>query len=264
MISYDVTALFTSIPVDKALRVIENKLRNDHTLPQRCELNIKQIISLLAFCLNTTYFTFENNIYKQKHGATMGSSVSPVVANLYMEDFEEKAISSAPRPPHVWLRYVDDTFVVIHEYDIDSFTAHINAQDEHIKFTMERDVEGKLPFLDTEVVLNEDATINTRVYRKPTHTDQYLNWSSNHHLEHKRSVVRTLFQRADSLISTEEDRAEEIEHVKQALGANGYQKWIFNLPQKSKKQPSEIPTNFRNKRVPPIGLPYTKGLSENL
>ena len=77
-------------------------------------------------------------------------------------------------------------------------------------------------------------------------------------------MVSTLFHRADSLISTEEDRAEEIEHVKQALGANGYQKWIFNLPQKSKKQPSEIPTNFRNKRVPPIGLPYTKGLSENL
>ena len=79
-----------------------------------------------------------------------------------------------------------------------------------------------------------------------------------------RSVVKTLFQRADSLISTKEDREEEIHHVKQALGANGYQKWIFNLPQKTRKQPSEIPSNTRNKRIPPIGLPYVKGLSENL
>ena len=168
MISYDVTALFTSIPVDKALIVIKKKLKEDQTLPQRCQLNVEQILELLSFCLNTTYFTFEGQLYKQKHGAAMGSSVSPVVANLYMEDFEERAIASAPRPPHVWLRYVDDTFVVIHEYDIDSFTTHINSQDPHSKFTMERDVEGKLPFLDTEVILQEDATVRTKVYLKPT------------------------------------------------------------------------------------------------
>ena len=112
----------------------------------------------------------------------MGTSVSPVIANLYMEEFEENALATAPRPPSLWLRYVDDMFVVIHEYDVESFTNHINSIDPHIKFTIEPEKDSHLPFLDTEIILNEDATTDTRVYRKPTHTDQYLNWSSNHPL----------------------------------------------------------------------------------
>ena len=84
-------------------------------------------------------------------------------------------VASAPCPPHLWLRYVDDTFVVLHKYDIESFTTNINSLDPNIKFTIDLEKVGSIPFLDTEIILNDDATINTRVYRKPTHTDQYLN-----------------------------------------------------------------------------------------
>ena len=263
MVSYDVTALFTSIPVDKAIKIIEERLKSDPTLPQRCELKIDQVLTLLSFCLTTTYFIYNKQFFKQKHGAAMGSSVSPVVANLYMEDFEEKALASAPNPPYVWMRYVDDTFVVIHEYNIEEFTAHINSIDPNIQFTIDPEKNGSIPFLDTEILLNDDASINTKVYRKPTHTDQYLNWSSNHHLEHKRSVVRTLIQRAESIPSTDEFKREEMEHIKIALAANGYKPWMIKIPKKKekKKNPSEkVPGN----RLPPIALPYIKGLSENL
>ena len=128
LVSYDVSALFTSVPVDQALTIIREKLQ------QRCQLDVEQVIELLGLCLNTTYFV-HNKFYQQTHGAAMGSPVSPIVCNLYMENFEKIALSSAPSPPSMWLRYVDDTFVKIHEYDVDGFTAHINSIDSNIQFT---------------------------------------------------------------------------------------------------------------------------------
>ena len=262
MISYDVSALFTSIPTKKAVDVIRNKIKEDHEFQIRSELSSEQILQLLEFCLDTTYFKINNRFYQQTHGAAMGSPVSPIVANLYMENFEINAIRLAERKPHVWLRYVDDTFVILHEYDTENFTKHINSLDSDIKFTVEEESDGKLPFLDTLVILNSDGSLKTQVYRKKTHTDQYLNWDSNHHLEHKRSVVRTLLHRAECIVSAEEDRKEEITHVKQALRANGYKEWSLKLPNK-KHTPEKNKTKKRTS-TRPVGLPYIKGTSEKL
>ena len=148
--SYDVSALFTSVPVDPALNIIKDLLVKDHTLKERTVMEVSDIILLLEFCLENTYFSFQDQFYEQVEGAAMGSLVSPIVANLYIEYLEQKALSSAPNPPRFWCRYVDDTFVIHKEVNKQGFLQHINSVDPAIKFTVEDNKEdGSIPFLDT-------------------------------------------------------------------------------------------------------------------
>ena len=128
LVSYDVTALFTSVPTDESITIIHDLLCNDNTLSQRNKLTARNIADLLEICLKTTYFVYKGTFYEQVEGIAMGSPVSPIVANLFMEHFENKAIESAPNPPHFWGRYVDDTMVVIQKDHIGEFTSHINNQ----------------------------------------------------------------------------------------------------------------------------------------
>ena len=96
--SYDVTDLFTSVPIEQALGIIKDLLEQDNTLKARTVLPVKDIILLLDFCLHNTYFSFQGQFYEQVKGAAMGSLVSPIVANLCMECFEQKTLSIASHP----------------------------------------------------------------------------------------------------------------------------------------------------------------------
>ena len=96
--SYDVTALFTSIPVPSALDIIKKKLEQDAELPNRTIMSADNILELLGFCLNNTYFVFQET-YEQTKGAAMGSPISPIIANIFMEAFENRAITTALHPP---------------------------------------------------------------------------------------------------------------------------------------------------------------------
>ena len=97
--SYDVSALFTSVLIDPALTIIKDLLEKDTTLKERTVMEVSDIILLLEFCLKNTYFSFQDQFYEWVEGAAMGSPVSPIVANLYMEYLEQKALSTAPHSP---------------------------------------------------------------------------------------------------------------------------------------------------------------------
>ena len=97
--SYDVSALFTSVPIDPALKIIKDLLVKDPTLKDRTVIGIDDIILLLEFCLKNTYFSFQGQFFEQVEGEAMDSPVGPIVANLYMEFLEQKALCTAPDPP---------------------------------------------------------------------------------------------------------------------------------------------------------------------
>ena len=92
------SALFTLVLKDPALKIIKDLLAKDPTLKDRTVIDVDDIILLLEFCLKNTYFSFQDQFFEQIEGAAIGSPVSPIVANLYMEYLQQKALSTTPTP----------------------------------------------------------------------------------------------------------------------------------------------------------------------
>ena len=157
----------------------------------------------------------------------MGFQVSTIVANLYMDYFEQKALSTAPTP-RLWQRYVDDTFVIQKEVNKQDFLQHINSVDPAIQFAVENNKDDHaIPFLDTIVTPEADGSLSITVYRKPTHTDQYLQWDSHHHLSTNFRLINTLTHRAKTVCSNPELLCKEMDHLRKALTQSKYHKVGF-------------------------------------
>ena len=144
-----------------------------------------------------------------------------------------KSPKYCPTPPRFWCRYVDDTYVIHKEANKEGFLQHINSVDPAIRFTVEDNKEdGSIPFLDTIVKPEVDGSLSITVYRKPTHTDQYLQWDSHHHLSAKFSVIQTLSHRASTMCSNPELLQKEKEHLRKALTKCKYPKWALDKVEK--------------------------------
>ena len=269
--SYYVHSLFTSIPIDPAITIIRKHLEQDKDLHQRTNMTVNHICCLLEFCLKNTYFQYKGKCYEQTEGAAMGSPNSPIVANLFMEDFEVQAIMTSPSPPVLWKRFVDDTFTIIQNQHKDSFLEHLNTINPSIKFTSEETrPDGAMPFLDILITPMDDGILETSVYKKPTPTDLYLQWDSHHTIPSKYSVVGTLYHRAKTICSNQEMLLKE-EHHFQALKKCKYPTWALNRVKMRCQNPSNKRRNNNNsqqnnniKRNLYMVVPYYQGLSESI
>ena len=114
-----------------------------------------------------------------------------------------------------------------------------------------------MPFLDVLLHHNNNGTVFTSVYRKPTHTDKYLNFDSHHPLMHKVVVVRTLVSKANALCSTSLSTQTEPNHIFSALAKNQYPQGVlqrFSKPQSKMVSETQYKTS--------VTLPYVRGVSE--
>ena len=185
MMSLDVTALFTNVPLDFVLDKLKEKELEGLFSPV---IPIDQFLALIRLCVSSTVFTFNGEGYQQKFGVAMGSPLSPILANLCMEFVESDLISNCPPEikPHIWLRYVDDVFVIYKKDDIcfDRFVEYVNNIIPSIKFTVEYESNNSLPFLDV-IVYHDSMTHNFSfsVYRKPTNSEMYIHFF--HTIVHK-------------------------------------------------------------------------------
>ena len=233
-------------------------------------MSINNILELLEFCPCNTYFLLQGQFYEQTQGAAMGSPVSPIVAKIYMEFFEDWALTSAMYAPRLWKRYVDDTFVILQQSHSEELLQHINSVDPSIQFTTEEaKQDGSMPFLVTLVTSQDDGTLTTSVYRKPTHTDLYLQWDSHHNLASKYSVINTLICKAKAVCSKSKLLEEEMKHLHEVLQQCKYPKWAINKVLKQQEHRRTINrrvkgrNNSQTQKRCHIMVLYTKGLCES-
>ena len=153
---------------------------------------------------------------------------SPLVPSLPTWKSSKSRPLALPNTPHLWIRYVNDTFVIQEAIHSQQPLEHINTQDPHIQSTVEEpDQEGSLPFLDTLVSPGPIKSLITSVYRKPTHTDQYLHWDSNHFIMAKHSVFNTLVHRAKVFSTNQQTLHKELEHIRKTLQACIFLQWAL-------------------------------------
>ena len=171
LVSFDVKALFTSIPQDLALKCVEKVLNNNKDLHFSTSLSVSNIMKLIGLCLKSTYFSSNSVIYRQIKGTPMGSPISVVIAEIVLLHIEDIAIPNIHDSIYFWYHYVDDVFTCIKNDDINNTLDCINSIDSNIQFTVEREENSTISFLDLKICRNVDGTLCFSIFRKPTHTD---------------------------------------------------------------------------------------------
>ncbi len=146
---------------------------------------------------------------------------------------------------------------------------HLNSIDHtgNIKFTHEEEIDRFIAFLDLKIHHTVEGGIKINIYRKRTHTDQYLLWTSEHPTAHKMSVVRTLYERA-GLITDPKDRAQEEQHIQNALKTCQYPQWEIQKGAQQVKEKEDTKTKKKKHKEHKgesrgaVTLPYIRGVTE--
>ena len=259
MISLDVTALFTNVPLDFVLDNLSKKEEEGIFVPP---IPIHSFLELIKLCVGSTVFTFDGHGFKQKFGVAMGSPLSPVLANLCMEFLESEYILNCSDNirPLLWYRYVDDVFIIYQKDDecFDNFLNFVNNLIPSIKFTVENEVDNKLPFLDVLVHHNPVThAFSFKVYRKPTNAEMYIHFFSYHSQQVKSNIIVNMVIRALRIC----DPCyidEEFTHIYNVFHSLGYPKYFidkaFSRARRSFYNPSINKSDTHNRNF--LTLPF--------
>lgn len=258
--SFDVVSLFPSIPVDLALKIIEDRW-NEITI--HTDMSKSLFLNILKFCIkDNRYFKYDGKIYAQKKGLPMGSPASPIVADIVMEKLLDTCIGNLTKKPKILTKYVDDLFSIVPECEIELIMNGLNSFHRNIKFTMEKEIDSRLPYLDT-LVIRDNNRLKIDWFQKPTASGRIINFFSKHP---KRVIVNTannLIKRVLN-ISDDEFHRKNKEKIKHILRNNSFptkfaKKLIRNFEKLN-------PTYIISTETPSIykALTYVPKISERL
>lgn len=221
LVSFDVTNLFPSVPPEDCLQLVSDLLLSHNFTPDITEF----IVSLVDFVLKQNFFQFNNCFYRQNTGLAMGSNLSPLLAEIFMDNLE-KNIKNCEFYSDVlfYYRYVDDIILCYNNTieNLNLFKNHIDSLHPSIKFTIELEQGGSIPFLDLLVSKTQNNKLSFSIYRKATTTDTVIPFSSNHPYNQKCAAFNALFNRLFSIPMNKDGFNKELNIIKQIATGNGY------------------------------------------
>lgn len=197
----------------------------------------------------------------------MGSPLSPILANIVLQDLEHEIITKNNIKASFYFRYVDDIVLAVHEEKVEEVLELFNSYHERLKFTVDRGDKNGINFLDVKLI-EQEGNIIFDMYKKPTNSGRYLNYYSNHPLTHKRGVIIGQLDRI-LFLSHPKFQEKNITELIRILLSNGYPlKFIFatiknrikTLQNRSKKCNKEIDSNVNSKKF--LVVPYLSKVSE--
>ena len=203
LVSYDVTSLFTNVPLRETIEILVNKAFKDDWFNRtyKTKLHRNDLKELLEIATTNQLFQFNGKLYHQIEGVAMGSPLGPLLANTFMCHIEEK-LQDRNNIPSFYKRYVDDTLVIMPDVQsAKSFLDLLNVIHPSISFTMELEQNNIISFLGMSVKRNGN-NIETSVHRKPSDGGLLLHWHSHVDKSYKQGLIKTLLHRAKRLCSS--------------------------------------------------------------
>ncbi|KAL5251127.1 hypothetical protein ACHWQZ_G016744 [Mnemiopsis leidyi] len=225
MACFDVSSLFTNVPLDETIGITLDRLyRSDVNTPPNLPEHVLK--HLLEMCVKDNVFVFNGQVFYQTDGVAMGNPLGPILANIFMAHLEESMIFCGPNivQPTFYRRYVDDTFCLFTtKEEAERFLVFINNLHPNIQFEMETESDGKLEFLDTVVERRPDSTSH-RTSTKVKQTDKgiYYHYSSFIPDSYKLNKIFTLVYRAYRIASDMSVFHVDVEKLKKRLRLNGF------------------------------------------
>ena len=227
MVSFDVSNLFTNVPLDFTIKLILDKIYKKKIIKTR--LKRHELKLLLELCTKEMHFTFDGKVYRQVDGVCMGSPLGPVIANVFMVALEETIAPKLQKIMPIWRRYVNDTFTFVKKNCIAEVIQEINSFHPNIKFTHEIEKDKKIAFLDVLLTRRDDGHLDTSVYRKPTNNSIYIHWNAYGPRQWKIGTLSGIIRRAYDVCSTEGSRRLELNFISDVFTRiNGYPHYIVN------------------------------------
>lgn len=198
MISFDVISMFTNIPIDHMLDLIEKRSTE---IFQKYKINFPFFKNIMIFLLkDCAVFSWNNTSYRQKDSLAMGSPLSPILAKILMTDIINVTLPKLKHRPKFLALYVDDSFWVVKKADIVHILNILNSYHDRIKFTVEIEKDKQINFLDVTVLRINDRLIN-KWYKKPYASSRLLNYFSHHEktcvIETAKAYVRMVLNLSD-------------------------------------------------------------------